>query len=1118
MSLRFVFLCWAMLLCPFSGFAQNKDLDVLSDAAAKAVKRGDYNTAETLYRNYVTLFRQQGRQRNYQYSEILAYLARRAMQTGKTDQAIKLQEEVIEVKASAPDCNFAQWASAISDLASFYSAKGDYTQAIETGQKALDMLGKKLGEKHHSYNIALANLAAYYAARGRQGDYETAVSLGETAVKNLKKGTPEYASTLNALVVYYSQTGDYDNAKRISEIVPKKVQKQLKTDGIHYATVLNNQSVQLANAGNYDEAIEFALRAKECFEQAEGAQTQAYAKLLNNMAIFYSHQHDYKVATELLEAALPIFERTVNKQHPDYLRCLSDLSAIYMAGGNLDKADELANESDNIHELIKDEDNTKYAMALSKQADIFASNGNYQRAIENEQKAFDIFQKRNDTNNMVMSLCNLATYWADDGKLDKAYETAQRSLDIFQNDKEGNIYYAQALNNAALLYYQNEKYQTATQYGIEAQQIYEHIGDTANIIYARILANNAMFSFANHNKDSAKIGSAIEMAQKALDIQVGMLGSEHPDLVPLLYNLAIYHIKANNTKEAGQKYMQALSLQSQDVRTNFLHLTSQERERYWNQKNYIFKNAPMIAYQDTLDLRMATMAYNALLFRKGILLNSDIDFRSIIKASGNHDLYQRYNKLDELQKQLSNYYKQPSHIRGLSKQTKNEIYELERTLVRDCKEYGNFTKDLDINVDDVRRALQEDEAAIEFADIYIEGRGNTYLAFLIRKGLAHPKLIRLFSDDELHNLKYGATDFFKAMQTRSGIDSIYSDIRLGQMLWEPLINELDSSINKLYFSPTSLFYQLGIEYLPCDTDTTHINDKFDIYRVSSTKILTKRSLKSPAIHSAAVYGGLYYDMSLSQLQEQQHLQANRDNLLAETGNTDRSRAIDSLSLRGSMGYLPGTLHEADSVGEQLMQKGIPTKMMIGYEGTEESFKALDGQDLSIIHIATHGFYIPEKDVRRHNRRLAFLDEQAENMGNPLYYSGLLLSGANYVLKGGKLPEGLEDGILTANEIAQIDLNKTDMVVLSACQTGVGEIREDGVFGIQRGFKKAGVRSLLMSLWNVDDNATVMMMTRFYQNLMNGDSKYEALKKAQKEMRQNGFSTFYCASFILLDGI
>lgn len=1109
---RVLLFCWTLLLCPILGLAQTKALDRLADAASEAVKKGKYDEADSLYNNYVTLFRQQSLPKNYRYSEILAYLARRAMQTGKINKAISIQNEVIEVKKTASDCNYTQWASAISDLASLYSTKGEYTKAIETGKTALEMLEKKLGVKHNTYNVILANLAAYYAARGGQDDYETVVSLGEKALKNIKKGTPEYSNTLNALVVYYSLTGDRLTARKISEIAQKESRKRLKTDGIHYATVLNNQAIQLVNAGNYDDAIEFAQQAKECFEQAGSTQTLAYAKLLNNMATLYSHQHNYKVAIELLELELPIIGQIVDKQHPDYQRCLSDLSAAYKTGGNLDKADELANEANFIYELEDIEDNTKFAMSLSKHATIFASNGNYQKAIELEQKAYNIFLKRKDTNNMAMSLSHLATYLADDGKLDKAYETAQHSLEIFQNEERDNIYYAQALNNTALLYYKGGIYEAATQYGTKAQQVYEHTGDTANVIYAHILANNALFSYVNN-----QLGTAIELAQKALDILLRILGDNHPDEIPFLYNMAVYYNKAGNVIEAEQKYMQALSLQSHDVRTNFLHLTSQEREKYWNQKSYLFKYAPMLAYQSPQDAKKTTMAYNALLFQKCILLNSDIDFRSLIKASGNKELYQKYNQLQELKQQLENYHKQPTHTKNFPNQIQKEMYQLERTLVRDCKEYGSFTEDLNIDAAQISQALHEDEAAIEFTDIYINGRGNTYLALLIKKGQSHPKLIRLFSDDELEELRYGDMNFVQAMQIPSGIDSIYSDARFGKMLWQPLLSEL-KGIHRLYFSPTSMFYLIGIEYLPCDS-LHHINDIFETYRVSSTKILTKRVEKSQAVCSAVVYGGLNYDMSLNHIQEQHnYLADNRINIKDEMEVIDIDRTIDSLSLRGSVGYLPGTLLEAENIGEQLMQNSIPTKMLMGDEGTEESFKALDGQDISILHIATHGFFISERDTRRQNRMLAFMEGQTENLNNPLNYSGILLSGANYVLKGGKLPKELEDGILTANEISQIDLSKTDMVILSACQTGVGEIREDGVFGIQRGFKKAGVRTLLMSLWNVNDEATVMMMTQFYKNLMAGLSKLEAFKNAQKEMRQSKYhKPFFWASFILLDG-
>ena len=162
--------------------------------------------------------------------------------------------------------------------------------------------------------------------------------------------------------------------------------------------------------------------------------------------------------------------------------------------------------------------------------------------------------------------------------------------------------------------------------------------------------------------------------------------------------------------------------------------------------------------------------------------------------------------------------------------------------------------------------------------------------------------------------------------------------------------------------------------------------------------------------------------------------------------------------------------------------------------------------------------IPEQEIKEKGDKLVFINEQNDNLDNMLNYSGLLMSGSNYVLKGRKLPEDIEDGILTAREISQVDLGKVGLVVLSACQTALGEIREDGVFGIQRGFKKAGAHSLLMSLWKVDDRATEIMMTAFYRNLVKSNDRYDAFKKAQKTVRERGFkSPYYWASFILLDG-
>jgi CHAT domain-containing protein len=334
-------------------------------------------------------------------------------------------------------------------------------------------------------------------------------------------------------------------------------------------------------------------------------------------------------------------------------------------------------------------------------------------------------------------------------------------------------------------------------------------------------------------------------------------------------------------------------------------------------------------------------------------------------------------------------------------------------------------------------------------------------------------------------------------------------------------------VNTIYFSPSNMFYQVGIEYLPCDAQH-RIGDLYELYRLSSTKSLAQRK-PADKIRSAVIYGGLVYDMDEAQLQEQhdkllsEHPQ---DPTLLAYENVDApeyvagmQRTLDSLSVRGSVHYLPGTRREASFIADQLFQNGIEPQVFMENSGIEETFKRLGGTSPSIIHIATHGFSLSRNQIKERKDQLVFLNEQTDNLDNMLNYSGLLMSGANYRLRGNKLPKDLEDGILTAREIAQVDLGNVGLVVLSACQTALGEVRSDGVFGIQRSFKKAGAHSLLMSLWPVSDQATELMMTYFYKYLMEGKTRQQAFKMAQKSIQDEHFTDpVFWASFILLDGI
>lgn len=1119
--MRVVITVVIVMTVPVALHAQNKELSRLSSDAAKATRKGQWSVADSLYQRFIELYNSQGFQKNYAYSEVLNYLARRAVNTGRTDAAIELQKEIIEVRRTAPDCTNAQWASAMSDLASMYAQKALYEQAIAVGEQALAELKKRFGVKHHYYCIALANQANYYAARGQTGDYQKAIELCEQAVEHMKDGTPEYAKTLNALVVFYSQTGNIVAADKIAKKAQKEVRKRLEDDGMEYATILNNQAIRLANVGNYKEAIAIANTAMEKFKLSGSTKTIAYAKLLNNLATFYSHQQNFEKAAELLQEALPIIEGIVGKQHSDYVRCMSDLSVVYKGLGNMEKADETAQASDYLSTGMSMQDNHKYALSLSKQAAIFASNGNYQRAIEHAQRAVDIYRGRGDSLNMAFAVSELANYQYANGQHTQGLNSAEEALMIYQRKTRLYPQHAQALNNAAILYYHDKNFSKATDYGNRAMEMYRLLGDTVNAIYARIMANNALFAYNQGNMELAG-----QLTERALALHSQILGDTHPDNVPLLYNLSIFQNQSGHQQSAYDTYRRAFNIQSNAVKTNFLYLTSRERETYWNQKSFVFKLAPILAYLDREQGRLNTEAYNSLLITKGILLNSDIDFRNLLHHSGDKTLLQQYEQLELLHQEEEDLFKQPTTPQTLahSKKLSEEIYQLERALTKGCKEYGQFTEALNIDTKQIADALGKDEAAIEFADLYVEGRGMVYVALILRHGQPKPTLVRLFDDIDLRKLTYvnGSCNFFQALKRRDGINEIYNDARFGSLVWEKIVEQLHD-VKNVYFSPTSLFYQLGIEYLYAGGNQ-RIDHLFNVYRISSTKFLVNKSNRKKT-KKATIYGGLVYDMDLSQLQQQRNnLSTGADYLLAmntdqEAYRKDTQRALDSLSLRGSVSYLEGTMHEVEDIAEQLMQNGVSTMVYSGYEGLEETFKSLSGSDQDIIHVATHGFSFSEEELKETGQQLVFLGSGSDEKNDMLNYSGLLFSGANYVLKGNKMPDDMENGVLTAREISALDLSRVELVVLSACQTGLGEIREDGVFGIQRGFKKAGARMLLMSLWKVDDKATEIMMTSFYRNLMAGYSHHEAFAKAQQEMREGEFSNpYFWASFIMLDGL
>ena len=213
--------------------------------------------------------------------------------------------------------------------------------------------------------------------------------------------------------------------------------------------------------------------------------------------------------------------------------------------------------------------------------------------------------------------------------------------------------------------------------------------------------------------------------------------------------------------------------------------------------------------------------------------------------------------------------------------------------------------------------------------------------------------------------------------------------------------------------------------------------------------------------------------------------------------------------------------ESASIAALLRSSNYEVNALSEDAATEESFKMLSGSGIKILHIGTHGFYETEGDMENAGYKFYTAASQQSNEDKSLSCSGLLFAGANSALdprRNNEIPEGADDGILTAKEISRLDFQGLDLVVLSACQTGLGEITGEGVFGLQRGFKKAGAQTIVMSLWKVFDDSTQLLMTEFFKNLTAGMSKRAAFIAAQGVVRAQYPDPEHWAAFVMVDGM
>lgn len=569
-------------------------------------------------------------------------------------------------------------------------------------------------------------------------------------------------------------------------------------------------------------------------------------------------------------------------------------------------------------------------------------------------------------------------------------------------------------------------------------------------------------------------------------------------------NLVLAYYLADNSKlrEALKGYNQTCYDNCLDVFNNF---TEVERENYWTIQAgtlLLINNLVAEKYPQLTDV-----IYDNLLFVKNLKLMSSDILRKVVDESTNKLLKEEYNKIRDLRDAISYGSNSKDSIALWSAQLKEQ----ERKLLNMIPDYKERLKSSFHKWGDIKNTLRNDEIAIEFTYFYEidnwEMFDTYYAAMIVTNTSEIPQFVKLCKKDELD------TYFTEATADMLQISSLYNDsISVYERIWSKLEPYIKGK-KTVYFSPTGQLNLLNhcAIVLP---EGSLLGDKYNMIRLSSTDkilFLANQGNNHANERTAVVYGGIVYDLSIADMNEaaKKYKQSVEENLLA----------LRSEDERGRWNYLPNTKVEAHNIYNILVSKGIQANLLLEGEANEESFKSLSGNSPSIIHLSTHGFFLNTKEKEKANPFMSNVGNYSKKE-DKLIRTGLLMAGANNVWCGRNQVSGIEDGILTADEISRLDLSNTGIVVLSACETAKGTVDEiDGVLGLQRGLKKAGVKTVVMSLWKVPDQATSILMTSFYEHLLEGKDARTALKEAQKYLKSqnDGYKNpYYWAAFVVLD--
>ncbi|NEO89987.1 MAG: tetratricopeptide repeat protein [Moorea sp. SIO3G5] len=1041
-------------------------------------------------------------------------------QQGKYSEAIPLWERVLEIQQQLLGEEHPDVATSLNTLAELYLFQGRYQEAEPLYRQALDLRKRLLGEEHPDVATTLKHLATLYSIQGRYQEVEHLLQQALQLRKPLLgQEHLSVADSLNNLAKVQFRQGRYQEVEHLLQQALDLRKRLLGEEHPDVATSLDNLASLYSGQGRYQEAEPLFQQALDLRKRLLGEEHPHVALSLKNLAIVQLRQGRYSDAELLFQQALDLHKRLLGEEHPIVALSFENLAELYFRQGRYQEVETLLQQDLKLKKRLLGEENPHLGNSLNKLAELYFRQGRYQEAEPLFQQALELRKRLLVEENPYVadSLNKLALLYSSQGRYQEAEPLLQQALKLMKPWLgEEYPHMATSLDNLAQVYSSQGRYQEAEPLLQQALKLKKRLLGEEHPHVAQSLNNLAgLYLFQGRYQE------AEPLYQQSLDLRKRLLGEEHPDVAISLNNLGVLYYTQGKFTSALELLEQGLEVEERNLHSNLVAGPESQKRKYLDTISGS-TNAVIYLHLQAApnNPRAARLALTTILRRKGRVLDFITNSQQILGQQLDPESQRLLDDLNATRTQLANlFYSQsldPENQRLLDDLNSNPTQGADLTYNRPAnlpaKYYQDRLKSLSEQANQLENQISRRSPDFRTANqpVTIEAiqkliPANTALVELVKYRPFNPKAeigkswgppryaaYVLHDQGDPQGIDLGEVELIESdlelfrlsLQDKKTptADLKQAARQVDQKLMEP-VRKLLGSTRHILLSPDGELNLIPFEAL-VDQQQDYLVENYRFTYLTSGRDLLRLSQQSVSQTAPVLLGNPDFDRSAAEFS------ANHDHSNLASAHLNRSIDLSTWDFPP----LPGTAEEVKEIAKKL---GVD--YLLGGKATESAVKGVNSP--RILHIATHGF-----SDNAPNQELSTLYD------NPMLLSGLVLAGFK------QKPTGAENGVLTALETVGLNLSGTELVVLSACDTGSGRISSgEGIYGLRRAFVIAGSQTQLISLRKVQDEATKELMLAYYQRLLDQNmGRTEALRQTQLDMLKDERyqHPYYWASFIV----